>query len=215
MIKPGETATVIGRTARLQGEIHCADDLQIEGEFDGTIRLTGGRVTVGAEARVRGNISAPDVVICGSVEGDIHAKGRVDLRSSAVVLGDVFASRISMEENAVLQGQVDPSRAGEEEPLARRDAGSPLSFVPPQPLAFPEAIQIVSGKTQEYAAIAVSEEHVTTPPVLTQSGRQLPMALAAFAAGARQDTAIESGAYRKESSEMDEDVLWSRRTVEE
>ena len=117
-MRPGEVSTVIGRTATFRGDFSSTDDLQVDGKFEGTIRLTGGRLTVGTEAHVNASIAAPDVVIYGRVDGDILATGRVDLRSTAVVVGDIFAGRFSMEENASLQGQVDPSRAGEAAPLS-------------------------------------------------------------------------------------------------
>jgi hypothetical protein len=43
------------------------------------------------------------------VEGTIRATERVELRSTAVVTGDVFAKRFAMEQDAILQGRVDPS----------------------------------------------------------------------------------------------------------
>jgi cytoskeletal protein CcmA (bactofilin family) len=73
---------------------------------------------VGADGHVRATIVAQDVVVIGHVEGEIRATGRVELRDGAVVLGDVFASRLSIEEGATLRGGVDPSRANEPFPAS-------------------------------------------------------------------------------------------------
>jgi cytoskeletal protein CcmA (bactofilin family) len=110
---PTEGATVIGREAKFRGEISGSTDLLIDGELDGTIRLTGAKLTVRAEGRVKATISAQDVVIAGQVEGEIRATGRVELRDGSVVLGDVCAKSLSIEDGATLRGGVDPTRAAE------------------------------------------------------------------------------------------------------
>ena len=115
---PTEGATVIGRETKFRGEISGTTDLLIDGEVDGTIRLSAARVTVRAEGRVRATISAQDVTIVGHIEGEIRATGRVELRDGAVVVGDICAARFSIEEGATLRGGVDPSRASEPFPAS-------------------------------------------------------------------------------------------------
>jgi cytoskeletal protein CcmA (bactofilin family) len=110
---PTEGATVIGRETKFRGEISGTTDLLIDGEVDGVIRLTGAKLTVRPEGRVRATVSAQDVVVAGQIEGEVRAAGRVELRDGAVVLGDVCAARLSIEEGATLRGGVDPARATE------------------------------------------------------------------------------------------------------
>jgi cytoskeletal protein CcmA (bactofilin family) len=208
-MRPGEVATVIGHSAKLRGELSCADDLQIEGEFEGTIRQTGGRLTIGAEARVYASIWATDVVVYGNVEGDIRASGRVDLRSSAVVNGDIFAGRLSMEEDATLHGQVDPSRAGEEEPALQENAGPQVV-----PVSQPQLFPVGAAEDSEPVLLDEREYSIPAATSVTQSGRVLPSALAAFAAGGRQDPNIDS-AYRNAGSRAEEDAPWRNRASEE
>jgi cytoskeletal protein CcmA (bactofilin family) len=68
---------------------------------------------VRADGRVHATILAQDVVVMGRIEGEIRATGRVELRNGAIVLGDIFAARLSIEEGATLRGSIDPSRANE------------------------------------------------------------------------------------------------------
>ncbi len=110
---PTEGATVIGRETKFRGEISGSTDLIIDGEVDGVIRLTGAKLTVRAEGRVKATIAAQDVVIAGQLEGEIRATGRVELRDGSVVLGDVCAKSLSIEDGATLRGGVDPTRANE------------------------------------------------------------------------------------------------------
>jgi cytoskeletal protein CcmA (bactofilin family) len=108
-----EGATVIGREVKFRGEISGSSDLLIDGEVNGIIRLSTARVTVGAEGHVHATIVAQDVVVTGHLDGEIRATGRVELRNGAVVLGDVFATRLCIEDGATLRGHVDPTRANE------------------------------------------------------------------------------------------------------
>jgi cytoskeletal protein CcmA (bactofilin family) len=109
---------MIGKSVRIMGDLSGSEDLMVDGELQGTIRLPGARLTIGATARVRGNIAAKDVVIFGLLDGDIWATGHVDLRASAMVQGNMYAGTFSIEENAAFRGQVDPARAQESMPAA-------------------------------------------------------------------------------------------------
>ena len=118
---PNEGTTVIGREIKFRGDITGSADLLIDGEVDGIIKLSAARLTVRADGRVRASVMAQDVVVIGFIEGEIRAIGRVELRSGAVVLGDVFATRLSIEDGATLRGAVDPTRANE--PVAETSGG--------------------------------------------------------------------------------------------
>ena len=103
----GEAAAVIGKSVQIRGEVRGSEDLQVEGQVDGTIALTESRLTVGAHARVQANLSARDVIVLGHVTGEIRATGRVELRAGSTVSGDIHAGRLSIEENAVYCGKVE------------------------------------------------------------------------------------------------------------
>lgn len=79
----------------------------MDGTVEGTISLTESRLTVGPNARVMADVTAQDVVVYGFVEGNIRALGRIELRESAVVKGDIAAERLSIEENACIKGRVE------------------------------------------------------------------------------------------------------------
>jgi cytoskeletal protein CcmA (bactofilin family) len=110
-MKPAEGSTVIGRSVTIHGEVSGKEDLYMDGVVQGTISLPESRLTVGPNARVLADIAARDVVIFGVVEGNIRATGRIELRESASMLGDLIAGRLSIEENASLKGRVELSEA--------------------------------------------------------------------------------------------------------
>jgi len=106
-MKPAEGSTVIGKSVIIRGDLSGNEDLYIDGDVEGTITLPESLLTIGPNARIRADISVRDVVIFGHLTGNVQAKGRVDLRQSALVKGDILAGRLSIEESAVLTGRVE------------------------------------------------------------------------------------------------------------
>ena len=106
----------IGKSVQIRGEVKGSEDLLVDGVVEGTITLSESRLTIGPNARVQANVSARDVVVVGTLNGDILATGRVELRAGANLVGDIHAARLSIEENALFCGKVD---------LAQPTAGTP------------------------------------------------------------------------------------------
>lgn len=129
--KAGEGATVIGRGASFRGELQATGEVLVDGTLEGLVQAGGARLTIGREARVKADLEAQEVIVLGRVEGDIRGSERVELRSTADVVGDVFTRRFAMESDAKLRGQVDPTRAGEASAERPR----------PVPVAAPEAAE--------------------------------------------------------------------------
>ncbi len=110
---PTDSKTIIGPKTKISGEISGTENLTVDGQVDGVIKLEGACLTVRPEGIVRAVVTAQDVIVLGRVEGEIRSSGLLQLRGSAVVQGDVFAARLSIEDGATLKGQADPSKASE------------------------------------------------------------------------------------------------------
>ena len=106
-MNPAEGSTAIGKSVTIRGELTGKEDLYMDGDIEGTITLPESRLTIGPNARVLADITARDVIILGKVNGNVHASGRVELRQTAAVSGDIFAGRLSIEESATVKGQVE------------------------------------------------------------------------------------------------------------
>ncbi len=110
----GEQAT-IGKSLVIKGEVTGSESLYIDGKIEGTINLSGNRVTVGRNGQVSANITAREIVVLGKVRGNMVASDRVDIRSEGSLTGDVAAQRISIEDGAFFKGGIDirkPDAAG-------------------------------------------------------------------------------------------------------
>jgi cytoskeletal protein CcmA (bactofilin family) len=102
----------IGMGLKIRGELSGSSDLYIEGEAQGKIVLINSRVTVGARGRVQADIEAREIVIEGSVQGNLKAHENIRLASSSNVQGSVLTPRIGIDDGAKLRGKVEMTRAG-------------------------------------------------------------------------------------------------------
>ena len=134
-MKPVEGSTVIGTSVVVRGELSGNEDLYMDGDLEGSITLTDSRLTIGPNARVVADLHVRDLVVFGKLTGNVRASGRIELRQSAVVSGDIFACRLAIEDSAVMQGKVELTAAATPaEPVlaaasATHTQGASASFV--------------------------------------------------------------------------------------
>jgi cytoskeletal protein CcmA (bactofilin family) len=106
-MKSPEGSTVIGKSVVVRGELSGNEDLYMDGDLEGTITLTDSRLTIGPNAKILANLNVRDLVVLGNLTGNVRASGRIELRESAIVSGDIIAARLSIEDNAVIKGRVE------------------------------------------------------------------------------------------------------------
>ncbi len=104
--------TTIAAGLKISGEISGNSDLYIDGETQGKIRLANARVTVGPNGRVTADIEAREIIIEGSVQGNLKAGERVQLGAQSKVQGSVLTPRFAIEDGARLRGKVEMVRTG-------------------------------------------------------------------------------------------------------
>ena len=106
-MKPAEGTTLIGKSVKIRGEVSGSEDLFMDGMLEGSVSLTNSRLTVGPNGRIDADLNVGDLIVFGLVNGNVLASGRIELRQSAVVNGDIVAARLSVEENASIKGRVE------------------------------------------------------------------------------------------------------------
>lgn len=106
-------ASTISAGLKIRGEITGTSDLVIDGETQGKVRIVNGRVTVGSNGRVNADIDAREIVVYGTVTGNLKASESVRLGPSSHVEGSVLTPRIGIDDGARLRGNVEMTRAGE------------------------------------------------------------------------------------------------------
>ncbi|HEV7432612.1 MAG TPA: polymer-forming cytoskeletal protein [Steroidobacteraceae bacterium] len=106
--------TLIGRSARIQGDVEFAGGLHIDGQVAGSVRVAPGgtaSVSVSEHGVIEGSVEAPQVVLNGTVNGDIFASERLVLGAKARVRGNVSYGVIEMALGAEITGRLIPGNA--------------------------------------------------------------------------------------------------------
>ena len=109
-ISTNQNPTVLGRSVVSRGEISAAEDLMIEGQFDGTINMKDHCLTVGTNGQVKAEIQARQVIIHGTVNGNITAREKVEIRRTGRVQGDLTAAGVAIEDGAYFKGSIEIQR---------------------------------------------------------------------------------------------------------
>jgi cytoskeletal protein CcmA (bactofilin family) len=117
----GSEGTTLGKSVVIKGEITGRENVFVDGEMEGSIRLTDANVTVGPAGRVTAGIEAREIEVHGQVRGTLQAAERVRIGRSGKLYGDVVTRRIAVEEGAVIQGSVDTARPGATRPDFRTE----------------------------------------------------------------------------------------------
>lgn len=102
--------SVIGRSLVIKGEITGTESIYVEGTVEGSIVLSGNRVTVGLSGRVAADIVAEDIVVMGELIGNCDASDHVYVRREGSICGNIVAAAISIEEGAHLTGTIEIRR---------------------------------------------------------------------------------------------------------
>jgi cytoskeletal protein CcmA (bactofilin family) len=112
-VLPSNVDSRIGSGLKIRGEISGTSDMYIDGDVQGKVRIGSGILTIGANGRVQADLEAREIVVNGSVVGNLKATDRVQLGSSGSVQGGVVTPRIGIDDGARLRGNVETARAGE------------------------------------------------------------------------------------------------------
>lgn len=106
MVRKREDEKILDVNAAMQGSLIFGDpvNLRINGKFEGTL-TTRGNLIIGKDAQVKANIIGESIVIAGQVNGNIKATQKLELSSTAQVIGDVEIARLAIEDGAVFNGK--------------------------------------------------------------------------------------------------------------
>jgi cytoskeletal protein CcmA (bactofilin family) len=105
----------LGASLHVKGEISGNEDLLIDGSVEGLVQLDERKLTVGATAKVTADIVAREVVVYGTVKGNLRAKDRIEIKKDGSVIGDLTTSRISIEDGAYFKGSIEIDKTPEKE----------------------------------------------------------------------------------------------------
>ena len=99
----------IGQSIIFKGELSGDEDLEIDGQVEGDVKLCNHQVTIGANGRLKAEITAKSILVIGRVTGNLVASERIEIQATGIVEGDVQAPRLLIQEGAVVNGRIDMS----------------------------------------------------------------------------------------------------------
>ncbi len=101
-VENADVSTLIGEGCSFEGNLNLSTATRIDGRVKGNIRSEG-MLIIGESGRVEGDIQCTEILIHGTVEGNVDAQ-RIELRKGATLNGDVRADVFVIEEGAVYNG---------------------------------------------------------------------------------------------------------------
>jgi len=107
--RPARIDTLIGKSSRVHGDLEFAGGLHLDGSIAGNVRAEPGEdssLSVSETGAIEGNVEAVNVMLNGTVKGDILARGRVVMGATAKVQGNVSYGVIEMTLGAQIMGKL-------------------------------------------------------------------------------------------------------------
>ncbi|MCI8294725.1 MAG: polymer-forming cytoskeletal protein [Lachnospiraceae bacterium] len=100
----GMINTIIGGNSKIEGLLTAAESTRIDGLLEGKI-MSESSVIIGEHGLVRGDIDAVEILVAGTVYGNLRAQERIQLTETGRVLGDIFTKTLVIDEGASFKGQ--------------------------------------------------------------------------------------------------------------
>ena len=110
---PSGSTARLGASLHVKGEISGNEDLHIDGSVEGLVQLEDRKLTVGASAKLTADVVAREVVVYGSVKGNLRARDRIEIKKDGSVVGDLTTARIMIEDGAYFKGSIEIDKSGD------------------------------------------------------------------------------------------------------
>ena len=108
--KMTKVETLVGEGTSVAGDITFSGGLHVDGTVRGNVIAANGDnmalLVVGEHGKIEGEVHVPQVMISGSVVGDVRAAESVELTPNSQVTGNIYYTRIEMAMGASVNGQL-------------------------------------------------------------------------------------------------------------
>jgi len=102
-----EGYAAIGASIRIRGDVSGDENLIIQGEVDGTVKVVGHNVTISQTGKVKANITAKQIIVEGELVGDMLGEEKVIIRQTGNVHGNIVSPRVTLEDGALFKGSIE------------------------------------------------------------------------------------------------------------
>ncbi len=106
--KPPAFTTVIGSETVINGDLFFSGGLHLDGKVHGDViadsESENSTLTVSDQAKIVGDVSVANIIINGSIEGDVHASSLLELAENANISGEIYYQQLEMAMGASVAG---------------------------------------------------------------------------------------------------------------
>jgi cytoskeletal protein CcmA (bactofilin family) len=127
--EPANSGNSIGKSVKVEGKIYSKEDLYVDGTVEGTVEVAENKLTIGPHGTIQAAIKAREVLVLGTIQGNVEAIERLEIRKDAKLLGDIRTARIVIEDGAYFKGSIDIIKP---EPV--KAAAKPAPAAAPEPV---------------------------------------------------------------------------------
>lgn len=122
---PSTNFSVLDSHISVSGDLETDGALRIDGRLEGAIHRAD-LIVVGEGASIVGDVNAREVIVGGSVTGNIFASQRTELQPTGIVAGDIRSAAILIHEGGVVQGRlyIHPIGGSDGGAASGRESGS-------------------------------------------------------------------------------------------
>jgi cytoskeletal protein CcmA (bactofilin family) len=103
-VTAGQVPTVLAPGAEFEGLLSFRGSARVDGKLSGDV-VAEGCLVIGEGARVQARIEVDELIVGGELEGEVHARKRVELLSTARVVGSLRCPRLAVAEGGILEGR--------------------------------------------------------------------------------------------------------------
>jgi cytoskeletal protein CcmA (bactofilin family) len=125
-MESGRSAATIGKAVKIIGQIFSKEDLNVDGDVEGTIECQDNKLTIGPNGKLQAAVRAREVVVLGQIKGNVEATDRIDIRKDARLVGDIKTARIVIEDGAYFKGSIDIVKP-DSKPAGQQPSAPPTS----------------------------------------------------------------------------------------
>src|ERR1700760_2175091 len=113
----GEITTLLGRGATFEGKLTFEGTVRIDGRFKGEV-FSDDVLVIGDGAHVEATIDVGEVIIQGTVVGNITAKRAIEIHAPGKVKGDLHTPQLQIDKGVIFEGRSFMEAAVQQRPSA-------------------------------------------------------------------------------------------------
>jgi cytoskeletal protein CcmA (bactofilin family) len=124
----GEITTLLGRGASFEGKLTFEGTVRIDGRFKGEV-FSDDVLVIGEGAIVEAEVDIGEIIIQGTVVGNIKAKRSIEIHAPGRVKGDLHTPSLQIDKGVIFEGRSFMETAAKQ-PAGGPPAAPPKASVP-------------------------------------------------------------------------------------